>query len=428
MGKNRNFVLITIDSLRADHCSFLGYSRKTTPTIDKMAEKGVCFTNAVSPSYATLPSMKAIFTGNFFIQSSFEVQEMRKQALREFATQTTIAEAFRQLGYSTIGFSLNPWTSSFFGFNKGFEFFKDSFHKKDILSKLYSKLFKKLDKYNLDVLRDFKNLLLKDETFSSWESYYEDIVGHVRKVKEPFFLWIFLLDTHLPYYSPKRYWSSFVEMNVLSYIYAWKLKKHKFLLELPEKAKKVLTNIYDDSIRYVDMFIEKLWNDLEAYDPIFMIHADHGDGFGEHGFYGHDLPYLYEENIHVPWIIYNSGIKEKVQKPVSLLNLKSLSLELAKSSVENFYKFISCKDIVVSKAFDKDGRLRIALKIGKWKFILGQKKTHELYDLTRDPKEQENLINSFPKIVETLESLAMKIIRHDLEIIRIRGKISILRE
>ena len=69
----RNVVLITFDSLRADHCSFMGYERKTTPTIDKMAKKGLYFKNAIAASVPTAPSIMASFTGDYSLNNAIDL-------------------------------------------------------------------------------------------------------------------------------------------------------------------------------------------------------------------------------------------------------------------------------------------------------------------------------------------------------------------
>lgn len=414
MADKRNIVLITLDSVRADHCSFMGYHRKTTPTMDKMAKKGLYFSNAVSPSHTTLPSMKAIFTGKFLDQKETTLEGVRKRLLKEFKVQTTISEIFRNKGYSTIGFSLNAWTSSYFGFNKGFDYFEDSFLGNSILSRLYNSLFNKIDGSRLfSNLRNLKNLILRDEVFSSWEKYYEVIIKRLENIKEPFFLWVFLLDTHIPYFSPSnvRKWSSFVDMNLLNIYYTWKMERNDFIVDLHERARKVLINAYDDSILYSDLFINKLWNDLEKFDPIFVIHADHGEGFNEHGTYGHYHPYLYQENVHVPLIIYNAEIKKKVDKPFSLLNLYSILPKLAENYVE--VEDITKDDFVVSKSFGRDKKTRISVRIGNWKFITGQKEVDELYNLKQDSEERKNVIFEHPDLAREMRKIAEKYVKSE---------------
>jgi len=124
----------------------------------------------------------------------------------------------------------------------------------------------------------------------------------------------------------------------------------------------------------VDIFVKKLWQDLKDDDPIFIIHADHGDGFGEHGFLQHP-PLLYEELIHVPLVIYNADIRGKISEPVSLRSIPS-TIELI-GIKQNLFPSKSVlsseKDTyVISKVFDGN-KWKIAVRSKDWKFIMGQK-------------------------------------------------------
>lgn len=123
MTEKRNIVLITLDSLRADHCSFMGYHRETTPTIDKMARRGLYFTNAIASSVPTGPSMFGVFTGDYCPIASDDFSGKRWR--EEYRKRKTLAEILSQIGYDTGAFHANPYVSSFFGCNKGFKYFND---------------------------------------------------------------------------------------------------------------------------------------------------------------------------------------------------------------------------------------------------------------------------------------------------------------
>lgn len=172
--------------------------------------------------------------------------------------------------------------------------------------------------------------------------------------------------------------------------------------------------MYNNAIYYVDLFIKRFWKDIQDKDPILIMHADHGDGFGEHGFYGHP-PLLYEELIHVPLVIYNVDIREKIEKPVSLLGLAPTILELLGYSGQKFHlqSFLNNNEkFVVSKVFE-NGREKVAIRTEEWKYIYGQKEEGELYNIREDPREQNNLITNYPKLGKEFEKMAKIIIKHD---------------
>lgn len=409
MVEKRNIVLISIDSLRADHCSFMGYEKITTPTIDKMARKGLFFENAIAASVPTAPSIFSSFTGEFPLIDSFSKKAESWRSL--FATNITIAFQLRKLGYCTLSVHKHPWASKYFGFDKGFDYFSS------LSDPAKAKKIEKMHKFRrkLDNIFDF---LTKKGESTPWESYYEEIIDVVTNAKRPYFLWVFLLDTHWPYWSPKRYFSSYSSYVSLLYKY-WKIGRKRMLYE---KKEKIIIDAYDESIRYADTFVKRLWEDLKDDDPIFIIHSDHGDGFGEHGFYYHYVPRLYEELIHVPLVIYNADVKGKIKDPISLRGLAASIMELI--GEENVFPYKSFLDegehYVISKVF-KDGKRVIAVRMKNWKFITGEKNKDELYYLREDPYEQENVVDEHPDIVKEMRNMVRIHVKHEEEIKRVKN-------
>ena len=417
----RNIVLVTLDSVRADHCSFMGYHRETTPTLDKMARKGLVFENAIAAGVGTPASMMGAFTGLFAPLTD----EVNPKIWRlEFDRRKTLAQVLSKLGYSTGAVVPNTFASSYFGFNKGFQYFQDFLGGK---TKFYERIFEKVFRKNSKIaffIRNLINFVLRREVFTPWEKYYEEITDWVEKTKEPFFLWILLMDTHFPYLAPRKFrkWSGFLDM----YCSNWKLQSVNFENKLTEREKQKLINAYDDSIRYADEFVKRLMKDLKDYNPIYIIHSDHGEGFGEHGYCMHGFVRnkavgLYEELIHVPLIIYNTDIKGKIEEPVSLLNLPSTIMEIVgqnsefptKSALRSGNTWVLIRTI-------EDGQIKVAVRMKNWKFITGQKEVDELYNLKEDPHEQKNVINEHSDLAENLRNIAERyIIRQKSEAMRI---------
>ena len=337
--EKRNIVLVTLDALRADHCGFMGYKRNVTPNIDNLARKGLYFMNAISPSTATPTSMIGIFTGK---HSSVDITKSTpgrgasfKPWRNELQQRTTLAQALLKRGYSTAAFVPNPFASSLFGFNKGFEYFQDFLltSKKSRSKSRYISIFEKHLGGGIiaSYLRIIRNFMAKEEVFKPWESYYNDITSWIERTREPFFLWVLILDTHHPY-LPKRNFRKYSKITDM-YYYNLKLETHKLKTNpCYDKERKKLINLYDDTIRYADAFVGKLVKDLRDKNPIFIIHSDHGEGFCEHGYYSHP-PYLYEESIHVPLIIFGANQKGQINEPVSLLGIPSTILELISEEI-----------------------------------------------------------------------------------------------
>jgi arylsulfatase len=97
---------------------------------------------------------------------------------------------------------------------------------------------------------------------------------------------------------------------------------------LDERTLKRLQVAYRDSVRSVDVFIDRLRSDLD--DAVLIFHSDHGEAFGEHGTFGHQ-PVLYDENIHVPLLVHGVDSTETIDPPVSTRSIPDLILQVARS-------------------------------------------------------------------------------------------------
>ena len=133
-----NVLLVVIDTLRADHVGTYGYGRPTTPNIDHLAERAVVFETVVSQAPWTAPAMASLFTGLYpsvhGLDGGIVWGGGVPPASLPFAVQKalppghqTLAEIFRQAGYSTAGFVSNLYVNSIFGFAQGFDHFDDEF-------------------------------------------------------------------------------------------------------------------------------------------------------------------------------------------------------------------------------------------------------------------------------------------------------------
>ncbi|KXB07497.1 hypothetical protein AKJ52_00100 [candidate division MSBL1 archaeon SCGC-AAA382C18] len=417
----RNIVMVTLESTRADHCGFLGYDRDTTPNMGKMAGEGVCFENAYSPAPRTLSSMISTFTGEpitQYIPCNSEV-DFGKNGRMNLERKKTLAEALSERGYTTGAFNPSAYASSYFGFDKGFDHFQDFMFEEGFFDK-----YVRGGRLN-EILRHIRNLIKKEEAFKTWDTYYDEILDWVENVEEPFFLWIFLLDTHFPYLTPggHRKWTNFLD----SYLTTWKLYRciGEKSVEFSEGDKEKVIGSYDSSIRYADRFLGRVRENLKGLDPVFIVNADHGEAFFERGVFGHFFPYLYEENIRVPWIIYNVDREEDVQKPVSMLDLYPTVMNLSDSNSSSLTLPGEDGGGVVTKDISfREGEQRVGVRLGRWKYIVGQEGSEELYDLENDPNEEKNKAEKNPKLVKEISKISGKYTDMDSEKIYLKNKIS----
>ncbi len=419
----RNVVLITWDSVRADHYSCYGYRKKTTPFLDRLAEKGIKFENAIVSGVPTPISMGGIFTGKHSSEGKIKSQ--------------TLAEVLSKNGYTTYAFHSNPYASRYFGFNRGFKYFKDYVWKdEEGYRSGYSgkwrtiavNALKKLKFVNIDRARFYYNVLcvlIKNEyaVGLNLDKFYDDILNLINKNKH-FFLWILLIETHFPY-APSNWsrWKKARSMLAYDKYYRFGGVQKRVELKLKDKELKLILDAYDDCIREADRWTEQLWKDLRDTDPIFIVHADHGEAFGEHGFFGHP-PEHYEYLIRVPLVIYNADVKGVVKEPVSLLRLAPTICELA--GVKNAKNELPQPSLLEEAEYTPpivenklESGYRVTVRDVDWKLILNPDRGDELYNIRKDPMEQNNLINDERDIVKELRALAEKHLKTRI----IRGRI-----
>jgi arylsulfatase len=187
------------------------------------------------------------------------------------------------------------------------------------------------------------------------------------------------MDPHFPFLVPSEYRSQpWVRMHEANWKF-WQALRNGTSLD--DRTEEQLLTAYDDTIRYTDAFVERLYEDVADTDPVVIFHGDHGEGFGEHGSYshGHDL---YQENIHVPFLV--SGVEnDTVEAPVTLEELPGMIHALRQGdSLDSFGK-----PYVVSQTLDTS---RVAVVGSSWKYI-GDADSSTLYSLESD--EQETIDN-----------------------------------
>lgn len=322
MTETRDVVLVTIDSFRADRCGFLGGDAGLTPAMDRLADDGLVFENAVAPAGATSGSSSTFFTGRYPIERS--TADDRTEVMRQhLKSGETLPEMFSRRGYRTAGFTANPWTSRFFGFDAGFDHFED-FMDDDLTSGTIERGGRG------GAVRDLASQLVNwwqgQDMYMSWDAYADrisDWVGEAREGDEPFFLWVFLVDVHMPYLPPAGYRS---QSSAAAYASnAWLFGGANPDLPGAGWLRDRLLTAYDDTVRYADEFVDRLAG--EVNDAVLCVHADHGESFGEtDGHYGHGK--LYEETIRVPMFVANHPAG-RVKSPVSLASLPDLLGRLA---------------------------------------------------------------------------------------------------
>lgn len=401
-----NVILITIDSLRADHLGCYGYERETAPFLRRLADDGVLFTDAYSVGPLTRCSIPCILTGTY--SSRFPDNIIKINYLSE--QRKTLAEIFKEAGYKTAGFHNNPHLSSEFNYNRGFDNFED------FEAYFYPILRLPREKGLHFIIKNFR-LLFERVFYRMLYLPAKEINRAVLRFLETYkgnrlFLWFHYMDVHHPYLNHKKWKGN---------RYARKL--YKKMLERPDRLSKdeinALIALYDGEIDYIDFHIGELISRLKTAglyeNPLIIITSDHGDEFLDHGGFSHP-PKLYEELIRVPLIIHFPQDKYKggiIREPVSLLDLAPTMMDAAGIDInhdlhgENLIPIVENGMGYNERAIISEYGIHLfSIRRGFYKLIYDDRtKVRELYNLKTDPKETHNLAAEEVAIVTELEKL-----------------------
>lgn len=307
-----NVLLIVLDTLRADHLGAYGYSRNTSPNLDKFARENTLFKYAVTAAPWTPPSISAILSGLY--PSSHQMMppnnrdKARDGSYRLKGNVNLISEILKGWGYKTGYVSPNPWITEEFGFNQGFDDFKY----------LYRERAELISKGALELL----------------DQWQKPVLEHENDKQKPFFLVVHYLDPHDPYDPPGAYKQMFSgQPEGVDFVY-------------PEKTLRSL-NLYDGEISYLDSELGKLFAALKSrgiYDELnIIIVSDHGEQFKEHGDQRHGYK-VHNEEAHVV-LMLKSGRKEDrhrvVNKTVSTIDIYPTIVDLVGLESPSHYQGVS---------------------------------------------------------------------------------------
>jgi len=436
-----NIVLFLMDTQRFDNMSCYGYSKKTTPSIDRIADEGAIFLNHITAGVWTLPSHASLFTGRYVsghgADANFEYLAV------EFLT---IAEILNDLGYQTIGFSNNGWVSRKTGIARGFqEFYMISrlIKGRKVVEWFYiSESFEKPEEQDKGSLKTINAAI-------SWLEKKWDR-------SKPFFMFINCIEPHGPYRPPEPFRSRFLpkdvteeELKTLPPLNSTReaIDIRIGVLKLTERQWFIQKALYDGSTATLDDRIGRFYQYLEekglADNTIIIITSDHGDVHNEHPPHVEHHLCAYEELIHIPliirypeiipkntkikWLSQNVdilptildilGVKEgkywKTIQGVSLLPTITRNKPVREYALTEYnslqmvaYTWARHPDFHVGKFYY---RLK-AIRNMKYKYIWYSNGIEELYDLENDPKEIKNLANEKTDIVKKMRLELEKIL------------------
>ena len=411
-----NIVLITIDTLRADHLSCYGYGRNTSPSIDRLAEEGILFQRVFCPIPLTIPSHASILSGLYPVSHG-----SRNNSNPINDSIKTMAQKLEKRGFTTAAvLSTGLLEASMCGLEQGFRIYCDLTRRTipDDLNQLDSRIVRK------DTGPPFPGRVpISGRTAGEAVEVAMKILEQFRGKKG--FLWLHLYDPHTPYSPPGAFNTLFTADEAMHEMKSFNEWQETHSPEVKER----IVDLYDGEIAYADRELGKFfakiremgWWDRTA---IFLT-ADHGESLGEHGYYfahGRDLyagsveiPLI----IHVPWIRRDGG---RVKRPVAVIDIFPTVMELAgiipdpdmpgRSLLQDLRETKRMEGQAIylenegDRAPGKHGRGTLSLEASKkyalvwerWKIIKNPGGALELYDWYMDPAETTNLSATYPRL------------------------------
>ena len=314
-----NILLITMDTVRADHMSLYGYPRTTTPHLQEFARAANVYTRAIAASDMTLPSHASIFTG------VYPGWHGAYPSLPDFAYgrplaphSTTLAGVLRANGYWTAGITANhSFLQASMGLAQGFASWN---HSMPVHLSVSDRPF-----YLREGVRSLLSLVMPTSDFEAFFLRASDInhrafamIDEARRQRSPFFLFVNYMDAHIPYVPPAPYQNRFpgrdphfrpaIEHEALTRaVNAGKA-------HVSEEEKRDLISQYDGGIAYIDQAIADLLaylRDSGLYDQtLIAITSDHGEAFGDRDLMQHAVGSVYQDQVHIPLIVKYPGQRE----------------------------------------------------------------------------------------------------------------------
>jgi arylsulfatase A-like enzyme/Flp pilus assembly protein TadD len=364
-GGPRNLLVVTLDTLRADHVGSYGYAAARTPRFDGLAARGLRFARAATVLPLTLPAHSSLFTGTF--PARHGVLDNGGYYLGE--EHETLAEVLKPRGFRTAGFISAFVLDSRWGIEQGFERYFDDF----------------------DLSRFEKQAGMDAIQRPGRETVDEALRWLAAERERPFFLWVHLYDAHTPYAAPREYAAQFP---------------------------RTLAGAYDAEIAAADAQLGRLLDALEADGrlgrTVVAVLGDHGELLGEHGELTHGV-FRYDAAVRIPLVGAAPSLAPRVVKDqVRIVDVMPTLLELLGLPAPPAVQGTSLLPLA------RGERLNLMALSESWfprfhygwselqaiqdeRFKLIRAPRRELYDLERDPLETADLAASDPRRVETLE-------------------------
>jgi arylsulfatase A-like enzyme len=327
-----NVLLIVLDDVRAASLSLYGHNRPTTPNLDRLARKGLVFSEARSTAPWTLPSHASMMTGRWPHELSVGPD------LPLDGTFPTLAEVLGREGYATAGFVANTiYCNALHGMGRGFARYEDIYENQTVsLFEIVRST--GLGRRVIQVLGyPISGGIGETSVRKTAAMLNRDVLGWLagRPADRPFFVFLNYYDAHSPYLFPddtaprfgmaalplaeqveidKRFWDVAAGKPVPAAVSSQQIVNEGYTL---------FQDSYDSCIAYLDRQVGLLLDEIERRglleNTLVIVTSDHGEQFGERGLLGHGVS-LYRREVHVPLVVIppsRTSTAKVVNQPVS---------------------------------------------------------------------------------------------------------------
>jgi arylsulfatase A-like enzyme len=411
-----NVILLTIDTLRADVLSCYGYSRPTTPNLDRLAASGIRFTQAITGGSWTQAAFPVLLTSSY--------GSMYGGCLGPLAPERpSPIETLADHGYITGGFSTSPLLSKTYGYDRGFRHFADLAPNESdpLLRRIRGGqrlLWSPVTHYVSGIIG---RRLRPARMYVPAAQVTDNICRWLENAESPFFVWGHYMDIHWPYHREE------VLIHPKDIAQAWRDLAHLNDVNwhgntITDAQRDHYIRLYEQALQYTDAQIGRLLDYLDnsgyASNTIVIIASDHGEEFLEHGRWGHWENNLYDEILKVPLIIHLPGQsgEQVIHHQVRTLDIIPTVLDLCDcpapvgiegTSLVPLWTQSEAKneaEEAISEMW-RDSWHIVAIRTEAFKYIWGSKRPDqpELYDLRADPGEKHNTSKRYPQEVDRFQ-------------------------
>jgi arylsulfatase A-like enzyme len=393
-GERPSFIVLLVDTLRADYLGAYGFEAEISPSLDRLAAESVIFENCFSSAPWTKPSVASLFTS--LPPAVHGVTGFGSMALTQLlpGEAETLAERFRGAGYRTAAFVANPLVSLRHGFDQGFDIFQR--------------------------IKDTPRLLA---TARQW-------IAKGGREREPFFLYLHVMDVHGPYDAPRPDFEAVLrqidrgDTRTLTEAEYAQIPTYMQRIEFKSDEERYRFTSwrarYAAGIRVLDRAVGPFLDELRASGVLdrshFVLTSDHGEELLEHGGWNHGNN-LYDHQLHVPLLVRMPLAREAGRRVSSLVSLIDLTPTFAAlggveappgalgRDISSALRGVEPREAAAVFGEAVNGRPGMwSVRTLSHKLIRNEADELELYDLSGDANECSNLASEEPEAVARLES------------------------